>query len=88
MTRRTVHIAQVLWPAFLVAGVLEMVVFALVDPASVRVGGWEPESTTAYSLAFITFWMLVATASGMSQWLRGAQPVLQPVTTRGARRGR
>ena len=40
MLRRTLRI---LWPAFLVAGVLEMMVFAVVDPADMRwFGGPHP----------------------------------------------
>ena len=38
MSRRSLHLAQILWPAFLIAGVLEMVVFALVDPTGLVIG--------------------------------------------------
>jgi hypothetical protein len=90
MTQRMVHAAQILWPAFLVAAVLEMVVFAWVDPGTLRFGRWEPEAMTAYSLAFMTFWMLISTASGMSQWLAGQQRQLArvPVHHRSRHRGR
>ena len=39
------HLMAILWPSFLMAGVLEMLVFALVDPAGLRwMGGsfWVP----------------------------------------------
>jgi hypothetical protein len=51
MTQRSLHLAQILWPAFLVAGVLEMVVFSWVDPGLLRLGNWHPDTNTAYSLA-------------------------------------
>jgi hypothetical protein len=72
MTRRMLHVAQILWPAFLVAGVLEMVVFSWVDPGLLRLGTWQPDIMTAYSLSFLVFWGLVAFASGMTHWLMGA----------------
>jgi hypothetical protein len=73
MTRRVLHVAQILWPAFLVAGVLEMVVFSWVDPSLLRVGDWQPDAKTAYSLSFFIFWVLVAVASGVSHWLMAEQ---------------
>jgi hypothetical protein len=73
MTKRSLHLAQILWPAFLVAGVLEMVVFSWVDPALLRLGNWQPDANTAYSLAFLVFWALVAMASCISHWLMSAQ---------------
>lgn len=66
MSRRSLHLAQILWPAFLIAGVLEMVVFALVDPSGLVIGGWAPDLRTIYSLTFFVFWGLVATASAMT----------------------
>jgi hypothetical protein len=53
MTQRVLHAAQILWPAFLVAGVLEMVVFSWVDPTQLRIGQWQPDAQTTYSLAFL-----------------------------------
>ena len=73
MTQRSLHLAQILWPAFLVAGVLEMVVFSWVDPGLLRIGNWHPDAKTAYSLAFLVFWGLVAVASYISHWLMSAQ---------------
>jgi hypothetical protein len=66
MSRRSLHLAQILWPAFLIAGVLEMVVFALIDPAGLVIGNWAPEPRTVYSLTFFVFWGLVATASAIT----------------------
>lgn len=66
IARRT---ASVLWPAFLAAGVLEIGVFAFVDPASLRTlwGSALPLSNTAvYSLAFMAFWACTAIGCGLT----------------------
>lgn len=72
---RKARVMTVLWPAFLVAGVLEMVVFAFVDPHSLHGWGidssaWSP--TAVYTLAFLMFWACIAAASAISLWLAGA----------------
>ena len=59
----------VLWPAFLLAGVLEMVVFALVDPSAVHALGGGPaglSATAVYSLAFGLFWAVMSVASALT----------------------
>lgn len=85
MSRRSLHLAQILWPAFLIAGVLEMVVFALVDPTGLTVGSWAPDARTVYSLTFFVFWALVATASGISHVMM-RQPRSVTLSRRAARR--
>jgi hypothetical protein len=62
----------ILWPAFLMAGVLEALVFTLVDPAELQWFGSTPvawDATTLYSAAFFVFWMVIALASSMTQLL-------------------
>lgn len=64
--RRALVIA---WPSFLMACVLEMLVFALVDPERLRgcaglALGWSP--LAVYSVAFIVFWAVIAAASAMT----------------------
>ena len=62
----------ILWPAFLMAGVLEALVFAVVDPAALHGfdGPWLRGSTAAvYTLAFLVFWAVVAAAGALTQWL-------------------
>jgi hypothetical protein len=70
------RIGSVVWPAFLGAAALEVVVFAFVDPQSLHLpgGGEVPLSPTAiYSLAFFAFWVLVAGACVLTLTLgRGA----------------
>jgi len=72
LARRT---AAVVWPAFLVAGVLEMAVFAFVDPQSLHtLGGAELglSDTAVYSLAFLVFWAASAAACALTLLLQRA----------------
>lgn len=66
MSRRALHIAQILWPAFVMAGVLEMLVFSVLDPSLVRIGPWEPEARTVYSLGFLVFWAVLSLSGALS----------------------
>lgn len=62
----------ILWPAFLMAGVLEMLVFALVDPDTLHwFGGAEVSlaPSAVYTLAFFVFWLVISVASAISQLL-------------------
>ena len=59
------------WPAFLVAAVLEMVVFALVDPGDLHWSG-SPLSLSreaVYTLAFFVFWGLTMASSALTMLL-------------------
>lgn len=70
----------ILWPAFLTAGMLEIVVFAFVDPANVQpVAGVVLSRTALYSVAFLVFWALVSCSSAVSMWLSKA-PSESPMT--------
>ena len=69
MTRSSLRI---LWPAFMVAGVLEMLVFAVVDPRDLHwFGGpaiaWPP--VAIYSVTFLIFWGAIATAGALTALL-------------------
>ncbi|RRS01002.1 hypothetical protein EIP75_22370 [Aquabacterium soli] len=73
MTPRALQAAQILWPAFLVAGLIEMVVFAWVDPTALQLSeAWQPSPMATYTMAFLTFWAMVAAASAVSLWLMQA----------------
>ena len=64
----------IVWPAFLMAAVLEIIVFAMVDPASLHwIDGAPVElgATTVYSLAFFVFWGVIATAGLLTRLLEG-----------------
>ena len=62
----------ILWPAFVMAGVLEILVFALVDPGELHgFGGsaaaWPTQAV--YSVAFFVFWAVIAAAAALTLWL-------------------
>lgn len=62
---------RVAWPAFLAACVLELLVFALVDPTELRWAG-QPLSITrqgAYTAAFFAFWIVSGIAGAMTVML-------------------
>lgn len=62
----------VLWPSFLMAGVLEMLVFALVDPGQLHWFGGAPvelSPSAVYTLAFFVFWGAIAAAGALTQLL-------------------
>jgi hypothetical protein len=65
---RTRRLMWIVWPAFLVAGLLEMLVFALVDPQDLHWAGQAlPLSSQGiYTLAFFVFWALAMVASGLT----------------------
>lgn len=80
MTTHVLHVARVLWPAFLIACLLEMLVFSAVDPTQVMVNGWQPDTMTVYSLSFLLFWAVVAAGVELSHWM------MRPVAHRTGRR--
>lgn len=88
MHTRILHAAQILWPAFVMAAILEMLVFAWIDPAQVSLGAWQPSVQTTYSLAFFAFWGLITVASLASHWMMKAaeQPRAERLHGRRARR--
>lgn len=64
----------ILWPSFIMAGVLETLVFALVDPGKLHWFGGEqvPLSASAvYTLAFFVFWGVIAAAGALTRLLEG-----------------
>ncbi len=58
----------ILWPAFLVAGVLEVAVFAVFDPNDMHWFGQPVEASrqTVYTLVFFGLWAITACASGLT----------------------
>jgi hypothetical protein len=60
---------SVLWSAFLMAAVLEMVVFALVDPDSLRWFGGDTldlSPRAVYTMAFFVFWAVISVGAGLA----------------------
>ena len=62
----------ILWPAFLMAGVLEALIFVVVDPADLRwFGGpaldWPAQAV--YTVTFMILWLSISTAGAMTALL-------------------
>ena len=59
------------WPAFLVAGVLEMLVFAMVDPQDLHWFGQPVELSRlgVYTIAFFVFWAITMLSSALTTLL-------------------
>jgi hypothetical protein len=67
----TEKLMGVLWPAFLAACLMELLVFALVDPQSLHGLGQDlalPRQAV-YSLAFFVFWIVTCFSSGLTALL-------------------
>ena len=63
---------RILWPAFLFAGVLEMMVFAVIVPHDMRwfggaLIGWSP--VAIYSVTFFIFWSVIVGAGALTALL-------------------
>ncbi|SDL92296.1 hypothetical protein SAMN05428957_101120 [Oryzisolibacter propanilivorax] len=59
------------WPAFLMAGVLEMVVFAFIDPDALH---WFDEPLPlsrqgVYTVSFFVFWLVIMASSAVTTLL-------------------
>jgi hypothetical protein len=63
------RVLGVLWAAFLMAGVLEMIVFAHVDPQALHWIGGDAlafDASAVYTLAFFVFWGVISAACGLA----------------------
>ena len=59
-----VRALTVLWPAFIAAGLIDGLVFTLVDPLELHgFGGVALGRPAAHTLAFVLFWVLTSAAS-------------------------
>jgi len=75
MKRLARRAAAVAWPAFLVAAVLEIGVFAFVDPQSLHTLGGQTlqlSETAIYSMAFFFFWAATGAACALTLLLQRA----------------
>ncbi|MBI3369666.1 MAG: hypothetical protein HY021_14815 [Burkholderiales bacterium] len=62
----------ILWPAFVMAGVLEALVFVVVDPDGLHWFGGEALSwsrSAVYSVTFLIIWGVIATSGAITQLL-------------------
>jgi hypothetical protein len=63
------HWMVIAWPAFLLAAVLEMLVFAMMDPSDLHRFGGQPldwSRQAVYTVAFFVFWAVTAASSALS----------------------
>jgi len=62
---------RILWPSFIFAGVLEAMVFSVLDPRDIRgFGGaslWTP--LAIYSITFFIFWVVISGAGALTALL-------------------
>jgi hypothetical protein len=68
---------SILWPAFVMAGVLEALVFVALDPTALRGLGIDAMGLSAsavYSLSFMIFWGVIATSGAITQLLHTNGP--------------
>jgi hypothetical protein len=66
------RVMTILWPSFLMAGVLEGAVFSVVDPGELHWLGQLPveaSSMTVYSLSFLVFWGIISTSGALTALL-------------------
>lgn len=66
------RVLLVLWPSFVMAGVLEMLVFAVVDPGTLQWPGGEAlqwSRNTVYSVAFFVFWLVISASTAVTAYL-------------------
>ena len=64
---------QIVWPAFVAACVMALLVFAHVDPADVHTLAGAPielSRQAIYTLSFFGFWAVNSAAGAVSCWLR------------------
>jgi hypothetical protein len=68
----TQRLMAIVWPAFMAACLLELVVFAFADPLDLHWGGqplgWSRQSV--YTVAFFAFWLVNLTACAFTTLLR------------------
>ena len=66
------RIMTILWPSFAMAGVLEGMVFSVVDPADLRWLGQvavEASPQAVYTLSFLAFWAVISTSGALTALL-------------------
>lgn len=62
----------ILWPSFVMAGVLEGMVYSMVDPSELRWFGQAPIEASPqaiYTLSFLAFWALISTSGALTALL-------------------
>lgn len=61
------RVIWVMWPAFLMAGMIEALVFAFVDPQDLQfVSAMHWSRNATYSIAFLAIWAAVSVSSALT----------------------
>ena len=71
-SRTSARVMAILWPSFLMAAVLEMLVFSVVDPHAMRWFGIDEIKLPAagiYTVAFFVFWGVISLAGALTDLL-------------------
>ena len=70
------HWVLIVWPAFLAACLLEIMVFAMVDPGELHLPVFLFQATRpgVYTIAFFVFWSITMACSGLVLWLTKSPP--------------
>lgn len=65
------RVMWIAWPAFLMAGVLEMLVFAMVDPQDMHWFGQSIQLSRqgVYTVTFFVFWVITMLSGGLTTLL-------------------
>ncbi|HTP71417.1 MAG TPA: hypothetical protein VML58_04295 [Burkholderiaceae bacterium] len=66
------RVLLILWPSFVMAGVLEMLVFAIIDPVALQWPGADTlqwSRSAMYSVAFLVFWGVIALSTAVTEYL-------------------
>lgn len=80
------RVLSILWPAFLMAGVLEVLVFAVIDPEDMHWFGGSPMELSrmaVYTLTFLIFWAVIAFSGALTALLTASA---EEINTRAFRR--
>ena len=59
-----------LWPSFIVAGLAEVLFFAVFDPVDWHSGPLGLSRTASYTIGFFLFWLLAACSSALTLFLQ------------------
>jgi hypothetical protein len=71
------RVLLILWPSFVMAGVLDALVFVVVDPSTLHWFSAEPlgwSASAVYSVTFLIFWGVIATSGAITHLLEGPGP--------------
>ncbi|WP_308446465.1 hypothetical protein [Chitinimonas sp. BJYL2] len=78
---RTVWLMYVLWPSFVMAGVMDALVFAVVDPSDLTWFGMQPMDLprqAIYTMSFFVMWAVIAASSALTLWFAQSQTGIRP----------